>query len=46
VRLEYGTRMILGVVRDSLLDYATRLVELGIGFEDDGSEFWGISFEA
>ncbi len=45
VRLEYDRRIILGKISYSLKDYATKLTELGIGFDDDGTEFWGIPFE-
>jgi hypothetical protein len=45
VRLEYSEKVMLGNVSGSLTDYVTQLTELGIGFEKDSSEFWGISFE-
>jgi hypothetical protein len=45
VRLEYDRRIILGKISFALRDYATKLTELGIGFEEDGTDFWGISFE-
>jgi hypothetical protein len=46
VRLEYRERMILGKISYSLRDFDTKLTELGIGFEDDGTDFWGLDFEA
>ncbi len=45
VRLEYRDRMILGKVSYCLRDFDTKLVELAIGFEDDGTDFWGVDFE-
>lgn len=45
LRLEYNKRIILGKISYALKDYATQLTELGVGFEDDGTDFWGVKFE-
>jgi len=41
VRLECDGKMIQGRVVYSLKDPSTRLAEVGIGFDQDGKEFWG-----
>jgi|GEM_PF-7129486 len=41
VRLECDGQVIPGRVVYSLKDGSTRLVEVGIGFDQDGREFWG-----
>lgn len=45
IRLEYCNRIILGRTSYCLKDYDTKLAEIGIGFDDDGTDFWGVNFE-
>ncbi len=45
IRLEYRERMILGKISYCLRDFDTKLVEIGIGFDDDGTDFWGVDFD-
>jgi len=44
VRLDYAGRTIEARVVYSLKDYSTNLVEAGLGFDQDGSEFWQVVF--
>jgi hypothetical protein len=44
IQMEYAGRTILGKISYKLKDYSRKQVELGIGFEDDGSDFWGMKF--
>ncbi len=44
VRLAYAGRTIEGRVVYSLKDHSTNLVEVGVGFDQDGSEFWRMVF--
>ncbi len=44
VRLDYAGRTIEGRVVYSLTDHSTNLVEVGVGFDQDGSEFWQVAF--
>jgi hypothetical protein len=44
VRLEHAGRTAEGRVVHSLKDYSTKLVEVGVGFDQDGSEFWQVEF--
>lgn len=44
IRIEHGYKFMLGTVSYSLKDYATKTTELGIAFDEDGSELWGIQF--
>jgi hypothetical protein len=44
IRIEHGYKFMLGTVSYCLKDYATKTTELGIAFEDDGSDLWGITF--
>ena len=44
VRLDYAGRTIEGRVAYSLKDHSTNLVEVGVGFDQDGSEFWQVVF--
>lgn len=44
VRLDYAARTIEGRVVYSLKDHSTNLVEVGVGFDEDGSEFWQVVF--
>ncbi len=44
VRLDYAGRTIEGRVVYSLKDHSTNLVEVGVGFDQDGSEFWQVAF--
>ncbi|MBI3661717.1 MAG: hypothetical protein HY234_01510 [Acidobacteria bacterium] len=46
VLIEHGDKFLLGKISYCLKDYATKVVELGIGFEEDGTEFWGMQFTA
>lgn len=44
VRLEHQGRTIEGRVVYSLKDHSTNLVEVGVGFDRDGGEFWQVEF--
>ena len=44
IRIEHGYKFLLGTVSYCLKDYATKTTEIGIGFEDDGTDLWGIQF--
>ncbi len=44
--VERNGKCLLGTVSYCLKDYATKRVELGIGFEEDSKDFWGIMFVA
>jgi hypothetical protein len=44
IRIEHGYKLLLGTVSYCLKDYETRTTELGIAFEDDGTDLWGIKF--
>ncbi len=44
VRLDYARRTIEGRVVYSLKDHSANLVEVGVGFDEDGSEFWQVVF--
>lgn len=41
VRLEHDGKSIAGRVAYCLKDLSTKLVEVGLGFDQDGREFWG-----
>ena len=44
LRLDHAGRTIEGRVVYSLKDHSTNLVEVGVGFDQDGSEFWQVEF--
>jgi len=44
VLVEHGGKTMVGKVSYSLKNHDTRRVELGIGFELDGSDFWELQF--
>ncbi len=41
VRLEHDGKTVAARVVYSLKDHSTKLVEVGVGFDQDGREFWG-----
>ncbi len=44
VRLDRAGKTIEGRVVYSLKDHSTNLVEVGVAFDQDGSEFWQVGF--
>ena len=46
IRIEHDRKVMLGKISYCLKDCATKLVELGIAFDEDGTDFWGVGFDA